>query len=346
MKILCIGDMHFKDNLSYADYVADKRIAEKKGVLDLIVELASDCEHVVLLGDNFNSKNNSSETNREFVEFIERFGAKETYIISGNHEKKGDGKTAIDFLGEIHKKNWHIFTRPGTVSVGEEASPIKLDFLPYMLNSELEVETPEEASKEMVKGLKGGDILFAHHAITGTSFNGIKTEMLHEPVLSKEKLEKKYKLVVAGHIHVPQQYGKVLITGSVFTSEVGETEKFIWKIDTDTMIVNQFKIPQRKIYKLEWQFDPDGGSEILGMDRHAIIKCTVKDKRVDIENVKRCLADFDASLLIEDYPDDRKKVKIEEGAAFDFSIEALLKLYAESKGVDHEKLVKGLELIS
>ena len=28
MKILCIGDTHFKDNLSYADYIQDERRAE------------------------------------------------------------------------------------------------------------------------------------------------------------------------------------------------------------------------------------------------------------------------------------------------------------------------------
>jgi DNA repair exonuclease SbcCD nuclease subunit len=342
MKILVLGDMHFKDNLSYADYVADKRVEEKKGVHDFIVNQASDCDHVVLMGDNFNSKNNSSETNREFVEFIERFGSKETYIISGNHEKKGDGKTAIDFLGEIHKKNWHIFTKPGTVSVGEEPSTIKLDFLPYMLNSELDVETSQEAAKVMMDDVGPGDILFAHHMISGTVVMGTKVEMFSEPVLDQATLESKYKLVVAGHIHGHQQYGRVLITGSVFTSEVGETEKFIWKIDTDTMTVNQIKVPQRAIYKFT---DPTTG-QLLDLPTNSIVKVIVTSPVADLEEIQRTLDRFDASLLIQDIPDDRKKMKIEEGQAFDFSIEALLKLYAESKGVDHEKLVKGLELIS
>jgi hypothetical protein len=48
--------------------------------------------------------------------------------------------------------------------------------------------------------------------------------------------------------------------------------------------------------------------------------------------------------LVEDYPSARAKTHIQEGA-FDFSIEALLKLYAKAKGVDEEKLLKGLSLI-
>src|ERR1035437_694588 len=173
MKILCIGDLHFKDSLGYAEYIPDGRVSEKKEVLDFIVESAKDCDGVVLMGDNFNSKNNSSEVNRQFVEFIERFWDKEVYILSGNHEKRGDGKTAIDFLAEINKGNWYIFTDPGSVVIGT----LKLDFLPYMLKSELGVETNEEAAKLMTKNLSGGDILFIHHMISGFSVNGLKTDV-------------------------------------------------------------------------------------------------------------------------------------------------------------------------
>ena len=338
MKILAIGDLHFKDRQGYADYISDGRASEKKGVLDFIVEQATDCDHVVLLGDNFNSKNNSSETNRAFVEFIERLNTKETYIISGNHEKKGDGKTAIDFLGELHKKNLHIFTKPGTITV----DGVKMDFLPYMLNSELGVETSEGATKTMTKKLVGGDLLFTHHAITGTTFNGISTEMLREPVLPQESLQKKYRMVIAGHIHAPQRYGKVVVAGSVFTNEVGESEKFIWKIDTEGMEVEELKVPQRGIYKVVL----DKEASLPKIPKDSIVKCIVTNKDVDVDKLREGLAKFDASLLIEDYPNDRKKVKIEKDAAFDFSIEALLKMYAEAKGVDSEKLLRGLQIIN
>ena len=354
MKILVIGDQHFKDNLSYADYVSDRRIPEKKEILDFIQDQAKDCRHIVLIGDNFNSKNNSSETNREYVEFLERFGDKEIYVISGNHEKKGDGKTAIDFLGEVKKKNWHIFTRPGTISFLEKHQSVgksipsvpkqstwKLDFLPYMLNSELGVENYEEASKEIMKHLDEGDILFAHHLITGTTYRGLKAEMFHEAVLPREKLEKKYKLVIAGHVHEPQQKGNTIITGSLFTSEVGEIEKFIWKINAD-LTVDKIRIPAREIHKL---VDPVG-AELSWIPDSAIVKVIITKKRPEgLDGLKELLSRFDASLLIEDYPNTRKKAHIEEGA-FDFSLEALLTLYAKEKDVDLTKLLKGLQIIN
>lgn len=343
--------MHMRDSLSYSEYISDGRKTEKETILDFIVKQSSDCEHIVLMGDNFNSRNNSSETNRQFVNLLERFGSKEVYIISGNHEKKGDGKTAIDFIGEIKKENWHVFTSPGSISLitkhqsvglstSKQEPVFKMDFLPYMLNSELEVENNTEAINLIMKNLDGGDILFAHHSITGSSLKGIKTDLLNEIVLPREKLEKKYKLIVAGHIHEHQQYKRVLITGSVFTSEVGETEKFIWKID-DQIGIEKIKVPAREIHKL---VDPTP-LEITKLPKDSIAKIILTDKKIDPEEIKTVASGLDAYLLIEDYKDQRKKAHIEEGASFDFSIEALLKLYSEEKGVNLEKLLKGLELI-
>jgi predicted phosphodiesterase len=339
-----IGDMHMRDNLSYADHIQDGRVGERKEVLDFIVESFKDCKHIVFMGDNFNSRNNSSETNRMFVEFLERFNeddkliSKDIYILAGNHEKKGDGKTAIDFIGEIDKPNWHVFTKPDAMELGK----LKVDFLPYMLNSEIGVETSEEATKEIMKHLANDyDILFAHHSISGTSFNGIKTDTLSEVVLPKAKLEKKYKLIVAGHIHVPQQYGKILITGSVFTDTVNEVEKFIWKIDKD-LNIEKIKLPCREIHKLE---NPTLG-HLTGLPKSSIVKIVLTDKKISAEEMKAVAEGFDAHLIIEDYPDTRKKAHIEEGAAFDFSITALLKLYSEEKKIDYQKLLKGFELIN
>lgn len=332
MKTGIIGDMHMKEFLAYADYISDKRVAEKKAVMEFAVEAFKACDNVVFMGDNFNSKNNSSETNREFVEFLERFADKEVYIMSGNHEKKGDGKTAIDFLREVNKPNWHIYTEFGTDN--------GMDFLPNMLNSELGVETYEEATKAIMDKLRGGDILFAHHMVTGTTYNGIKTDDATEVVLPKEELEKRYKLIVAGHIHAPQQYGKVWITGNLFTTFVGELEKYIYIVD-EMFQVKKLTVPCRPIYKLE---NPTAQT-IANTPANSIVKAIVTDKDIDIEQLETDLDKFDAHLLLQDYPNERKQIKIEDGA-MDFSIEAMLKLYSEVKDVDLAKLMTGYELVN
>lgn len=336
-KIGVIGDLHAKDFLSYSEYIPDQRIKERNDILDFIVKTFEDCDHIVLLGDIFNQKNNSSETIKEVVKFLERFNQKEVYLLSGNHEKKGDGKTAIDFLKEVNKPNWHIFTTGESLSI----TGLKVTFLPYLFASELGLNTSEEVSAKLIKDLEGGDILFAHHAISGTTFQGLPTELLKEPVLNKEKLEKKYKLVMAGHIHDPQEVGRTVIAGSVFTAQVGEIEKFIWKINED-LSVEKFKVPNREIHKIENPTDAD----LDKIKSDSIVKVVLtKKKKEDIETFKKKLAKkFDAYLLIENYPSKRKKMHI-EGGALDFSLESLLKMYAEAREVDYQKLLKGLELI-
>lgn len=337
-KILVLGDLHMKENLSYSQYISDGRVAEKKEILDFIVKQSEDCKHVVLLGDVFNSKNNSSIVNRDATKFIERFEKKNVYIISGNHCKRGDGSTALDFLKEIkNKPNWHVFTKVDYV----EVDGLKMSFLPYMLNSELEVETHEEAIKQIMKILNPADILFAHHSISGTMFNGGKVDLLKEVVLPREELEKKFKLVIAGHIHQAQQVGNTIISGNVFTDYVGEIEKFIWKVD-EKFEVEKIKVPGRPIYKIENPRE----SQLVEIPHSSIVKAIITDKKLDIENIKNLLSKFDAYILIEDYPNSRTKAHIEDGAVLDFGIEALLRLYSEEKGVDLSQLLKGLEIIN
>ena len=157
-KMLVLGDMHMSDNLSYSEYIADQRIPEKKAVLDFIVKSAEDCNSIIFLGDNMNSKNNSAESIKEFVEFVERFNNKQIYILLGNHEKRGNGKSALDFMKEIYHPNWHIITKPIQETINGE----KVDFLPYMSNPELGVNTYPEAVEAILRGLKGGTYLFAH----------------------------------------------------------------------------------------------------------------------------------------------------------------------------------------
>lgn len=338
-KIGIIGDMHFKDLMAYSEYVKDQRIPEKKAVLDHIVDSFSDCQVIVFMGDNMNSKNNSAESIKEFVEFVERFDSKEVYILLGNHEKRGNGKSALDFMKEVNKPNWHIITTP---NFSTDVLGKKVSFLPYMSKTELQVNTDHEGLEILMNQLKGGDYLFAHHAISDTFSNLSKllTNDFKEIVFPKTELENRYKLVFAGHIHFPTNYGKTIITGSVFTSEVGEHEKFVWKLNTKDNSVEQIKLPCRAIYKIENPYS----DTFEDMDKSSIVKCIITEKGYKIDNVREDLKKFDAYLLLEQYPNERKKIHFDEGA-IDFTIEGLLQVYAKEKKLDINNLMIGYDLI-
>lgn len=340
-KILVIGDMHFKPARGYADIIEDRREGEQKQVLDFIVEQSKDCDCVVLLGDSLNSKNNTSEVIKQFTNFIERFDGKRVFIIGGNHEKFGDGSSAIDYLSEIKNTNWQIFSK----NHGEWEN---LLFLPFFAKTELECENAEESTKKVMKMINGSnaEAMFCHISISGSDTNGgTMTDLFDEVVLPREKLKKKFKATFGGHIHKPDQKDNVVVSGSVFNDEVGEIRKYIWKLSSDFK-VEQIPLPGRSIYKIE---NPTWQELAMVPPTNSIVKVvlTEKYKDEDIEKIKEFLHKFDAYSLVEQYPKERRKlVSIgENNNILDFDMPSLLKVYAEQTGKDHDQLVRGWQLV-
>lgn len=334
--ILAIGDLHAKEHLSYNNYI--DRDAERQEILDFIVDQSKDCESVVFLGDVFDKKDPPATVTRDVANLFERFKGKQLFAIAGNHSKKSNGESSsLDFLREIGDKHWRIFTKP---QASIEIQGRTVDFLPFMRKGELDVENDEEATMEVMDHLSTADILFAHHAVSDTLANGTETNIFNEIVLPKKRLEEKYKLILAGHIHTPGVYGKTIITGSVFNCDMGETEKYVWKINPKDLSVEQIKLPGRGIYKL---VDPTVG-QIREIPTGNIVKVILTDKNVDITTIKDELKPFDASLVVEQYPNVREKVHFEDGA-LDLDVVSLLNVYAQTKKVDVNLLQAGYSLI-
>lgn len=320
-----IGDLHLRDFLPYSEFVKDKRVEEEEKVLLSISNRLCFCDKIVILGDQFNAKNNTSETIRKFVSFISSFIGKDIYIIAGNHEIKNDGSTAIDFI-EAAKTHldWHV-----------TASKYKVIdnmlFVPYMKKDDYE---------SFGKDLPSADIAFFHQAITGMkTTNGATAEMFDEVVLPFEEVSKKYKLVFAGHIHKPQKVKNVYSAGSVFNCEVGETSKSVWIINND-LSVEELKLPGRGIYKIE------DVSLLDSIPSNSIVKFIVRDKNINIEELENKYSSrFDAFIIIEQVEQDRIKIKNEE-EIIDFDIKNLLTIYSKKKGLSLKELIRGLEMLN
>jgi DNA repair exonuclease SbcCD nuclease subunit len=338
-----VGDMHMKESLGYADYIPDRREGEKKEILDFIVKELSDCETIVFLGDQFDHKNNQSSVIKEFIQFLDRFNIKKQRLIflSGNHEKKADGTTAIDFMKQIEKQhNWDVFTNS---YADLKIKNLNLHFLPYTYKEELGEEDNIIASKKLMKMITEGDILFLHQAVSGTEVTaGLTTDLFNEIVLPKDKLKKKFKLIIGGHIHVPSNDGNVVVTGSVFRNEALETEKYIWKIDESDLSIKQIPLPGRNIYKME-----NPTMEVLEKtNKNNIVKAVFTEEISEskMNEIRAKLSEFDASIVLEQYPRERKKVHF-ENAMLEFNIVDLLKEYAKEKGINESDLIDGFNLI-
>lgn len=336
MPILAVGDLHFKEALGYADYVADKRIGEREAVLDAIVDAAEGCEAVVFMGDQLNSRTNHAETLKRFVAFLERFGDKELFLLGGNHDKWASGACAMDFLSEIKGKNWHVITK------GPEAHTVlgkKCVFLPYMTGPELDKKNDqswEEVSKNLVTSLESADLLFAHHAVSGAV-----PWVMEEVVLPAELLMQKYERVVVGHIHEHGFYhaGRILLTGSVFTETVGEDSKRVFVLpDGDSAVTKVVTLPCRPIIKVENPKDT-----LAALSKNAIVKAVITEQGYDMEALKKQLKRFDGAVIVTQLKSERAETPAVD--LDDMTVDSLLKLYAKAKNIEEEILFNGFNLI-
>lgn len=342
MRVCIVGDMHWRLELPYSSAIPDGRESEWNNVLDKIVKTADTCDAVVLLGDVFNSKHNHSSVIHGLITFLKRLGDKEIYTISGNHCRYGE-KTALDFLQKVDQPNWHVYTK---VTEGVQIGDTKATFIPFMTPATLGVETKEEAEVAILDKLGSADIAFCHHAMKGAKTSGF---FEGEIVLDKDKMESLFGLTVYGHIHQAERLSdKVLGTGSIFNQEVNEYGKSIWVWDTETKKTGEVPLPCRGIYKVVWEAPqwhiPKEKDALSSIPNNSIVKCYVTDRTTDIDTVRNVLQRFDASIIIEQYPNERSKAHFEEGG-LDLSVDSMLKRYSEAKGLSYDDLVSGFALI-
>jgi DNA repair exonuclease SbcCD nuclease subunit len=340
IRVGIIGDLHCKDLLGYADYVSDKRIPERQAVLDQIANLFKGYDLVVLMGDNFNARNNSSETIKDFVKFAQSIRAP-LAIIAGNHEKAGSGKSALDFVEELDN-DWATAIRgPKMIDV----KGVHVVLLPYMSRTEMKCQDNRAAGKAIQGILPEGDILLAHQAFTGYSFGGTNTDDINEPVLDKAWLAERYQKVAIGHIHQGGNDGKFLVAGSVFCNEVGEEEKSVWTLLVDettrkTEVVAHI-LDQRGIRKIK---DPEPKDIENLTPADWIVKAEITKRGTDVEAVKRMLRPFAGSVVVERYPNERMTIKTDSDV-LDYSVENMLAMYAKAKNLNPDILLTGYALI-
>lgn len=352
MKILAVGDLHWKSDLGYADFFADRREKEKETILDFIVHQAKDHDMVVFMGDQLNARNNTSKVLKEFVAFLERFGNKELWILAGNHELQGDGSSALDFLKELKGKgNWNIVSGDITVAGKKTEAHEGLVFCPYFYKSMLGVETNQEGWEKISSYLPlEGGILFHHHAVTGSALYGQSVNLFDEILFPKKEVESRFKLVVGGHVHMPQVNKKTVVTGSIFNDEIGETYKCLWSIDWDgkEAKAKAVKLPGRKLALMENPIVAHirDMAKLENLGAYSLVKAVFTQKYApeDLEAAKEALRAFEAHIILEQYPAERKKINFEEGM-LEFTIEQLLDVYAKEKSIAPEKLRQAWELV-
>ena len=172
-KTLIVGDMHLRDSLGYEGHLPHGREKEKQEILDKILEEAKDCNRIVIIGDLLNGRNNPSHVLKTAARLLTKLCVKPTYLLAGNHEKKADGTSALDFLQKLELPNLHVITDKVTVLDG-------ITLAPYFYRQELGAKTNDEATDMLLGQLNDNKsrMLFCHQSISGTEVTK-KRRMLH-----------------------------------------------------------------------------------------------------------------------------------------------------------------------
>lgn len=331
-----ISDLHLKENMPYSHAVPDGRRAEKAEVMAEVNRILKECGHVVLLGDMLDSRNNPSSVVREFTAFMENLGKRQVYLVAGNHERLSDGSTALDYLKELgDRPNWHLITDVETLRIDN----LNCVFMPFKLNTSTEMDICRD---RLLDEAGRGDILFTHHSVSDIQLHGgLTDDFRSEPVLPRTTLEQRFKLVVGGHIHIPQTAGKTWVVGGVFTSESGEALKRVLTINTGTLEVSSHKLPVHPIISLT---DPDSDS----LPDKAICHITVtEDYSKDLIRMCR-LNDTLPTLYGYRLTVMKNRARRMSDAVPGFEtmpMERMLEEYAKAKKIDFSLLKEAWELI-
>jgi len=227
IKILCIGDQHFKpSNIQVVDIFLQK-LEEwlKKNPVDLIVSLGD------LLHTHERLHTQALNKALQYIELLSRYAP--TRILIGNH----DGINNQIFLSENHWLNVvktyrnvkvvdkilieNVSSTSSTIteitncsSVPSVSAPsVKMTFCPYV---------PDGKFRNALDTRRGewedSQIIFAHQLFDGSKMGSIITEKV-------EKWDENEQMIVCGHIHDSQWVqDNIYIVGSAMQDSFGERE--------------------------------------------------------------------------------------------------------------------------
>jgi len=235
MKICHIGDMHL--GLGYPGPTPESRFEDITRVMDWCADriIEENCGLVLIAGDMFKDArvyldraSREIMAIRSWLKKLSNFGC---HIIAISGTPSHDAISAYEILDAMRIENVDIFSKP---AIRHSWTGVEVACLPGMNRSSLVAQEeyrsfpPHEihqimtdqitkSCQSMRDGLfsngDGPKILLGHltYDLADKGFEDVL--MQHEPILTQEAIQG-YDLVCLGHIHRPQQNGKVFYCGS------------------------------------------------------------------------------------------------------------------------------------
>ena len=147
-------------------------------------------------------------------------------VLLGNHDRIGMYSDAQNWLSILRRAGAETFDTAEVVDVGDGT----IAMLPFTTSVSLLRKRATRLAK------RGADVLVFHADVRECRYNALG-EKSHARVSIAELQPEKYKMVVGGHIHMPQKY----YVGSPFCTEWGEAnqrKRFLLWLDGKTLSVD------------------------------------------------------------------------------------------------------------
>lgn len=215
-KIFLLGDLHLGIRNNSIDWSSSQSSFLIDFFCKKIDELGFDPKRDILIqeGDWFHNREHTNnriwnDSLRVFEALSKKF-PRGIYIILGNHDVYYKDNNSIHSLKGIEKifPNVHVFEKPEILTINEIH---RFLMLPW-------IEDEVKITKEVLNHVELADYIICHADIKSFKLN--KWVKLHSGL--DIKLLTKFKRVWSGHIHIHQENGNVLYTGTPYELDRGD----------------------------------------------------------------------------------------------------------------------------
>lgn len=215
-KIFLLGDLHLGIRNNSIDWSSSQSSFLIDFFCKKIDDLGFDPKKDILIqeGDWFHNREHTNnriwnDSLRVFEALSKKF-PRGIYIILGNHDVYYKDNNSIHSLKGIEKifPNVHVFEKPEILTINEIH---RFLMLPW-------IEDEAKITKEVLNNVELADYIICHADIKSFKLN--KWVKLHSGL--DIKLLNKFKRVWSGHIHIHQENGNVLYTGTPYELDRGD----------------------------------------------------------------------------------------------------------------------------
>jgi exonuclease SbcD len=248
-KILFIGDLHLGKHWLGVDLLEEQRDI-------LLTQIPAHCaakqpDIVVVCGDIFDSihpRKGALELWEAFLGLLARRNI-ELVVISGNH----DNTSLIEYGSSLFPTNINIAAETKTALV-KEFGDIRIVAVPFVRPTDFNVDSYMDAVCVAVRGVEEDDskfnILVTHNQYGGLGYDD-NERIANDGVCEREGFKQSFDLVVAGHIHKPEDDENFHYVGSImpFTfAEAGPHRCLLFEIDGKKIV--QHDLPLKPKYDI------------------------------------------------------------------------------------------------